>query len=183
MQTGLPAKPAANVAQAGAGLRCRLLAARAGRSRLLGTLAWLWLVRWRTGRHRHALWKSLVLPAGGVALCWLLLMTLWLPLLDYARSYRPLVDAHRAARAAPMPASPRRACRAASVAALEYFGRWRVDARHAGRPQPRCDYLLRIERRGQPRPRAGRLALVARERRPTDRDEITAGLPPQRCQR
>ena len=38
-----------------------------------------------------ALWKSLVLPAGGAALCWLLLMTLWLPVLDYARSYAPLV--------------------------------------------------------------------------------------------
>jgi 4-amino-4-deoxy-L-arabinose transferase-like glycosyltransferase len=58
-------------------------------------LAWVWLVRWRTGRHREALWKSLVLPAGGVALCWLLLMTLWLPLLDYARSNRALVDRTR----------------------------------------------------------------------------------------
>ncbi|MFZ9180222.1 MAG: hypothetical protein ACO21V_13530, partial [Limnohabitans sp.] len=46
-----------------------------------------WLVHWRAGRHRAALWKSLVLPAGGAALCWLLLMTLWLPALDYARSY------------------------------------------------------------------------------------------------
>ena len=28
----------------------------------------------------------------GVALCWLLLMTLWLPLLDYGRSNRPLAE-------------------------------------------------------------------------------------------
>jgi hypothetical protein len=33
------------------------------------------------------LWKSFVLPAGGTAVCWLLLMTLWLPLLNFARSY------------------------------------------------------------------------------------------------
>jgi hypothetical protein len=33
----------------------------------------------------------LVLPAGGAALCWLLLTTLWLPLLDFARSYKPWV--------------------------------------------------------------------------------------------
>jgi len=50
------------------------------------------LVKWRTGYHRAAIWKSLVLPAGGAVLCWLLLTTLWLPLLDYARSYAPLVQ-------------------------------------------------------------------------------------------
>jgi 4-amino-4-deoxy-L-arabinose transferase-like glycosyltransferase len=59
---------------------------------ILGTLAWLYLVVWRVGRHRTAMWKSLVLPAGGTALCWLLLMTLWLPILDFARSYAPLVQ-------------------------------------------------------------------------------------------
>lgn len=59
---------------------------------LLGTLAWIWLVSWRVGRHRTAMWKSMVLPAGGTALCWLLLMTLWLPILDFARSYAPLVS-------------------------------------------------------------------------------------------
>jgi 4-amino-4-deoxy-L-arabinose transferase-like glycosyltransferase len=58
---------------------------------ILGTLAWVWLVFWRVGRHRTAMWKSMVLPAGGTALCWLLLMTLWLPILDFARSYAPLV--------------------------------------------------------------------------------------------
>lgn len=91
MQTGVPPKIAANVARLAPGFEptshpVQMLLA------LLGTVAWLWLVRWRTGRHRHALWKSLVLPAGGVALCWLLLMTLWLPLLDYARSYRPMMQ-------------------------------------------------------------------------------------------
>jgi hypothetical protein len=44
------------------------------------------------GAHRSAIWKSLVLPAGGATLCWLLLMTLWLPVLDYARSYAPQVQ-------------------------------------------------------------------------------------------
>ncbi|MGY0194474.1 ArnT family glycosyltransferase [Leptothrix sp. BB-4] len=91
MQTGVPPKIAANVARLAPGFEpsghpVQMLLA------LAATLAWLWLVRWRTGRHRHALWKSLVLPAGGVALCWLLLMTLWLPLLDYARSYRPMMQ-------------------------------------------------------------------------------------------
>lgn len=90
MQTGLPAQPAANVARLAPGFVHSfsfvsfLIAVGA-------SLAWAWLVKWRVGRHRAAIWKSLVLPAGGAALSWALLMTLWLPLLDFARSYAPLV--------------------------------------------------------------------------------------------
>ena len=58
---------------------------------LAATAAWCALVWWRAARHRTALWKSLVLPASGTTLAWLLLMTIWLPMLDYARSYAPQV--------------------------------------------------------------------------------------------
>ena len=90
LQTGVPRQPAANVARLAPGFEhsfsfTPFLIAMAA------TLAWAWLVKWRVGRHRAAIWKSLVLPAGGAALSWLLLMTLWLPLLDFARSYAPLV--------------------------------------------------------------------------------------------
>ena len=98
MQTGVPAKPAANVAKLAPGFNPEfswLLLLPA----LLATLAWGWLVAWRVGRHRQAIWKSLVLPAAGATLCWLLLMTLWLPLLDYGRSYGPV--ARRIARLVP----------------------------------------------------------------------------------
>jgi len=57
-----------------------------------GTLGWLALVRWRTSRQRSALWRSLVLPAGGTATVWLLAMTLWLPAFDLARSNRALLS-------------------------------------------------------------------------------------------
>jgi hypothetical protein len=33
-----------------------------------------------------------VLPSGGAALCWLLLMTLWLPALNYGQSYTTMVQ-------------------------------------------------------------------------------------------
>ena len=90
MQTGWPAQPAANVARLFPGFipsftGIGFIAAA------VATAVWVWLVVWRTAKHRHALWKSLVLPAGGAALCWLLLTTLWLPLLDFARSYKPWV--------------------------------------------------------------------------------------------
>ena len=90
MQTGLPKQPAANVARLAPGFE-HSFASTPFLIALAATLTWAWLVKWRVGRHRAAIWKSLVLPAGGAALCWLLLMTLWLPLLDFARSYAPLV--------------------------------------------------------------------------------------------
>ena len=90
MQTGIPKQPAANVARLAPGFEHSFSFAPFLIA-IIATLAWAWLVKWRAGRHRAAIWKSLVLPAGGAALCWLLLMTLWLPLLDYARSYAPLV--------------------------------------------------------------------------------------------
>jgi 4-amino-4-deoxy-L-arabinose transferase-like glycosyltransferase len=170
MQTGLPAQPAANVARLAPGYVPQFSAAALTLA-VAATLAWVALVRWRTGRQRQALWKSLVLPAGGVALCWLLLMTLWLPLLDYARSPRPLV-----ARLAAF--VPRDACIAAPdlarapIAALEVFGHWRVDARPQA-AEGACPYLLRATRsRTLPPPPPGWEA-VAEARRPTDRDEVT----------
>jgi 4-amino-4-deoxy-L-arabinose transferase-like glycosyltransferase len=171
--TGTPAKPAANIARLAPGFEGTFSALPFAIA-AAGTLAWIALVRWRTGRHRAALWKSLVLPAGGVALAWLLLMTLWLPLLDYARSNRPWV-----ARIAPH--VPAGACvdapgySRAAVASLEQYGRWRIEARadHAGA----CQVRLRQERRGGRRieiPQGWEVA--ARVRRPTDRDEVTLVL-------
>jgi len=90
LQTGVPAKPAANVMKLAPGFEPSF-SALAFAAALAATIAWAWLVKWRIGRHRSVIWKSLVLPAGGAALCWLLVMTLWLPVLDYARSYVPVV--------------------------------------------------------------------------------------------
>jgi hypothetical protein len=171
MHTGVPAKPAANVMRLAPGFEARFSVLALGAA-VLATLAWLALVRWRTARHRDPLWKSLVLPASGVALSWLLLMTLWLPLLDYARGYRALLDRVAAH-------VPRSACIAGSAlprahqAALEVLGRWRVDGAHDPSTSP-CAFLLVVEPAGAaPAPPEG-WSFVARERRPTDRDETTA---------
>ncbi|RIY40937.1 ArnT family glycosyltransferase [Neopusillimonas maritima] len=55
---------------------------------LAGTVAWLVLVRWRVLHRPAALWRGTVLSAGGIVTTWLLLVTLWMPALDYVRSYR-----------------------------------------------------------------------------------------------
>ena len=171
VQIDIPAKPAANIARLAPGFTPQfswlaLLLA------LAATASWIWLVRWRTGRHREALWKSLVLPAGGVALCWLLLMTLGLPILDYARSNRPLVE--RIERHVPIGqciAAPDQPL--ALIAALEYFGPYTVDARH-GAAQTGCNYLVRVEPVGKIGPAPEGWTRVARERRPTDRNNLTS---------
>jgi 4-amino-4-deoxy-L-arabinose transferase-like glycosyltransferase len=171
MQTGVPAKPMANILRLAPGFTPRfsvieLLAAA------LGTVAWLWLVRWRTSRHRHPLWKSLVLPASGVALAWLLTMTLLLPVLDYARSPRALmaqVDHH----------VPHGACVRAPgmarvhVAALEIFGKHEVRTQlGAASSAADCDHLLLMWRGNAAPPLLPPgWILEARLRRPGDRSE------------
>ncbi len=171
MQTGIPAKPAANVARLAPGFMpsFSLLALVLA---IAGSLAWVWLVQWRTGRNRHPLWKSLVLPASGVALCWLLLMTLLLPPLDYARSYRPLVQ--RIAQHVPTGA-----CIAApgvvrgQLAALQYLGGFDVDAATPIERSP-CEYLLQMETRVQTSKVGPGWQLLAREKRNKNEDEVTA---------
>lgn len=86
LMTGIPAKPAQNVYRlvpdfvAVFHLPTLLIA-------LLVTLAWLGVIGWRLARHRPALWKSLTLSASGTTLCWVLLMTLWLPMLNEGLGY------------------------------------------------------------------------------------------------
>ncbi|WP_309680967.1 hypothetical protein [Polaromonas sp.] len=169
MQTGVPRQPAANVAKLAPGFEpsfswLAFLAAVAA------TLAWAWLVKWRAGAQRAAIWKSLVLPAGGATLCWLLLMTLWMPLLDYARSYAPmsrqvasLVD--------------KRACveihgvDSAQAAAFQYHGQ--LALRQAGAPAV-CPYLV-VDVDAQPSLSAAvnlpDWAFLATVSRPTDKNE------------
>ena len=144
MQTGFPRQPAANVARLAPGFEPTFswivfLVA------LAATLAWAWLVKWRAGAQRAAIWKSLVLPAGGATLSWLLLMTLWLPLLDYARSYAPM--SRQIARLV-----DKNACveifgvGGAQAAALQYHGQ--LQLRQAGR-QASCPYLV-VDSSAQP---------------------------------
>ena len=91
MQTGQPAVTAKNVARLAPQFVPEFSAGALALA-LAASIGWAALVRWRTGRHQEAIWKSMVLPAGGAALCWLLLCTLWLPLLNHTLSYVPLVE-------------------------------------------------------------------------------------------
>lgn len=169
MQTGIPAKPAQNIARLAPGFVPSFSIIAFGAA-LAGTIAWLWLVRWRTGRHRQVIWKSLVLPASGTALCWLLLMTLGLPVLDYARSYSPLVANVRKFVDAPGCVGELGLSRA-QIAAFQYHGQ--MDLRPAVLA-PSCPWLLvaapeQLEAHESLNMKDWHL--VATVRRPSDRDE------------
>ncbi|CAH0352903.1 hypothetical protein [Aquabacterium sp. CECT 9606] len=173
MYTGVPAKMAGNVAKLVPGYATDfswpLLILGA-----MATAAWLALVRWRTARQSHALWKSLVLPAGGVALCWLLAMTLLLPPLDQSLSYRLLVN--RIKRHVPVGT-----CIAAPNAStglltgLEYFGRYRVDGLTPPASVPRsCPVLIYSLPAKQTAPSFPGWRRVARENQRTQNSESVA---------
>ncbi|HYW58849.1 MAG TPA: hypothetical protein VE934_18000 [Polaromonas sp.] len=172
MQTGMPRQPAANVAKLAPGFEPSFswLAFFAA---VLATLAWAWLVKWRAGRQRAAVWKSMVLPAGGATLCWLLLMTLWLPLLDYARSYAPL-SRQVAARVDPKSCVEVYGLNSAQVAAFQYHGR--LDLRQAG-IKASCPYLV-VDTESQATLSNAvdmpEWAYLATLRRPTDKNENVA---------
>ncbi|TAN09968.1 MAG: hypothetical protein EPN34_11980 [Burkholderiaceae bacterium] len=122
VQTGFPAKPAANVARLAPDFvsifQWPALVAALG-----GTIAWVALAQWRTARHRPALWKSLVLPAGGTTLCWLLLATLWMPALNYSRSYAPQMAAIKAV-IGQAPCVEVQGLLQSQIAAIMYHGGW-----------------------------------------------------------
>ena len=169
MQTGVPRQPAANVAKLAPGFEPSF-SLLAFASAVAATLAWAWLVRWRTGAHRAAIWKSLVLPAGGATLCWLLLMTLWMPLLDYARSLGPL--SRQVASLV-----DKKSCveifgvGSAQAAALQYHGQ--LELRQAT-PQASCPYLV-VDVTAQARLGSAvnlpDWAFLATVRKPTDKSE------------
>lgn len=85
-QTGWPAKLAKNAFKLAPGFKPEfslvmfLVAACV-------TIGWILLVHWRVSRRPAVLWRAVVLSSGGVILCWVLLTTLWLPWVNYGKSY------------------------------------------------------------------------------------------------
>jgi 4-amino-4-deoxy-L-arabinose transferase-like glycosyltransferase len=141
---------------------------------LLATVAWFAIVYWRISTKPAVLWRAVVLSGGGVILCWLLIMTLWLPLLDNRVSYAPI--AKNASTS--LPASYR--CidsnlGASQRASFAYFGQLRF----ARFNQQDCDVLMLqttsrlpppLQFHAQDFPEAW--TAVWQGRRPSDKSEI-----------
>ncbi len=147
---------------------------------LLATAAWIWLVRWRVVTHPKVLWRSVVLASGGLALGWALLMTLWLPEINYSRSYREV--AMRFSAALPESARASHACVATEGlgdgqrASFAYFAAAPFPPRRFDDhvTADNCPYLLRQDQTrdpGTPLGHANRWQMIWEGRRASDRDE------------
>lgn len=136
MQTGFPAQPAANVARLVPGF-VPTFSPLALAVALTATLAWIALVRWRVGRHRAAIWKSLVLPAGGATLGWVLVMTLLLGPLNFSLSNTRLVKQLTAITATTPGCIESHSLSAGLVTGLRYHGKVQLEDRDSD-----CPWLL-----------------------------------------
>ena len=111
------------------------------------------------------------MPATGATLAWLLLMTLWLPLLNYARSYAPQVS-NVVKALGPAPGCIQTlGLNRAQVAALQYHGA--LSLQRAGL-QDECQWLLANAASWPPSERMVNEALwqaAASIARPTDKED------------
>ena len=172
-QTGWPAQLARNAFKLAPGfapefnLTAALVAAMA-------TAAWIGVVYWRISRQPSVLWRAVVLSSAGVILCWLLLMTLWLPWINYGNSYAGVASQI----ALKLPSSEN--CVNTNVgptqrASFAYFGQIKFTPFDGGR----CNFLL-LQDASDQRDSAEQFApfegsthwrLMWEGRRPSDRDE------------
>jgi 4-amino-4-deoxy-L-arabinose transferase-like glycosyltransferase len=171
-QTGWPAQIARNAFKLAPGFKPEfnlfavLIAA-------IATAGWIAVVHWRISRKPSVLWRAVVLSSGGVILCWLLLMTLWLPWINYGKSYNGV--AHQIAEKLP---EGRNYCVDSDVgpaqrASFAFFG----DIPFAGFNGGKCDFLLlqdksrkKTEQKVMTRDNQ-QWRLLWEGRRPSDRDE------------
>jgi hypothetical protein len=137
MQTGFPAQPAANMARLAPGFETSF-SPFAFAIAATSTFAWAWLVKWRVGRHRAAIWKSLVLPAGGAALNWLLITTILMPVLNYTQSYKVLVH-QTVLRLNAADCVETLGLGQGEIAAFQYYGNLRLKPLQT---TPTCPWLL-----------------------------------------
>ncbi len=172
-QTGWPAQIAKNAFKLAPGFRpefnliALLIAAAA-------TIGWIMLVHWRVSRQPSVLWRAVVLSSGGVILCWLLLMTLWLPWLNYGKSYAGV--AQQMAKKLPAASSY---CVVSNIgpaqrASFAYFGNVRFAEANT---RSTCMYALSQDSvknknaKRNLRQFQGTWELLWEGRRPSDRDE------------
>ncbi len=166
--TGFPVSIAHNLARLVPGFYAEFSGFRLAFA-LLVTGCWILLVRWRLARAPRVLWRSVILSSAGTTLMWVLLMTLWLPFVNYGRTYRD-VALQIAAR---LPATyqciwPVR-LGDAQLASFAYFGKMRF-----GFGDQKCDVLLRQDIAGYSEPtspRPYRWKFLWEGHRPADRKE------------
>jgi 4-amino-4-deoxy-L-arabinose transferase-like glycosyltransferase len=165
--TGYPESTAANLSRLlpGFHFQFNLLAFVVA---LIITGAWLAVVRWRTSRSPKEIWRCLIISASGTTLMWVLLMTLWLPTINYAKTYRQV--ANRLAQVVPSGGGCINTSNlgAAQLASFDYFTKLPL------RDDPDCPWMLthtQSEAKAYARLNNKNVHLIWEDRRAADRDE------------
>jgi len=139
---------------------------------IAASIFWILLVHWRISRRPSVLWRAVVLSSGGVILCWVLLMTLWLPWINYGKSYAGVAE-QIDARMVAVKQCVESNVGPAQRASFAYFG----NVHFEDRPDMRCDFLLLQDNVYNQnaelmlRQYEGNWQLLWEGRRPSDRDE------------
>ncbi|RJG15283.1 ArnT family glycosyltransferase [Massilia cavernae] len=140
----------------------------------IATIGWFFLVYWRVSRRPSVLWRAVVLSSGGLILLWILLMTLFLPDLNYSKSYASVAKQIAAA----MPEGSN--CIDSNVgapqrASFAYFGKLPFAGVH---DREKCELLLlqdsvkvKDDREALRPPKGRNWKMLWEGRRPSDRDE------------
>ena len=170
--TGWPAQAAKNALKLvpgfkpELGLAAFLVAAAA-------TAGWIALVHWRISRQPAVLWRAVVLSSGGLILIWILLMTLFLPDMNYSKSYAS-VARQIADKLPPGADCIETNVGAAQRASFAYYGHLPFTGVAGGR----CQLLLlqdsihvRDDKEILPQHRGRQWQLLWEGRRPADREE------------
>ena len=88
-QTGWPSGMARNVARQTVGYDGSFSGGAVAMA-LIISIAWILMIIWRLQRQPKMAWRGALLCAAGLTSTWVLLVLLWLPTVDYVRSYRPM---------------------------------------------------------------------------------------------
>lgn len=168
--TGWPAGIAKNAAKLAPGLtpEVNMVATLVA---LCVTIGWFALVYWRLSRQPSVLWRAVVLSTGGVILCWVLLATLWMPWINYNKSYAGIAT-EMAAKVTDRNSCIRTNVSGSQRAVFAYFG----NVRFEGFEAEKCDYLLlgdrvpKYNRPASPKTHNG-MKLIWEGHRPSDRGE------------
>lgn len=171
-QTGWPPQLAKNAFRAAPGFQPEFSSVALVVA-LATSIGWLLLLYWRLGRRPPVLWRAVVLSTGGIVLCWVLLMTLWLPWLNYRQSYAAVAEQLGSALPSSYRCVDTDAVGPAQRASFAYLGHVKF-SRHGDK---RCEFLLvqddsLLGKGAQIKSVDTKLTLLWQGRRAADRHEL-----------
>jgi 4-amino-4-deoxy-L-arabinose transferase-like glycosyltransferase len=170
-ETGWPAQIARNAYKLAPGFKPGFEWTSLGIA-VAASIAWIVVVHWRISRRPSVLWRAVVLSSGGVILCWVLLMTLWLPWVNYGKSYAGVAEQIES-KLTSVKQCVQTNVGPAQRASFAYFGH----VHFADERFQSCDYLLLQDDISNEdatvmlRQHPGTWRMVWEGRRPSDRDE------------